>query len=416
MTCGHRRRVAQSCSNLIPCSSSRRVRLRSTSAGGWLGRQLGLDLLLERGNLLLELVLQAFRLGKGIGRRCRREGFDRFPQPSLRLDQELQKRHQVGFLAPALAIACVPPVGVVLDPLPHELDIAAGAGVLRLQFQAVTKGRNRRLQLVEDLGRLSGATFSGWSPASRRASSAASVPRLKWAEAASPLSCARPAFRYDSRADATSPLRCEAQAWSNAAIAALPASPLSILLAGGREPVPRLVEFALAIPPQSFANRLRRIVGPTGSGKGHHQDKCRRDRQGGLAALAPGSSAPLARGSSALLVELVPHGIETRERVRQQGQHREREEDLELVRATNPLAALLVAAAPALKIFRVQFSQVVGTRSRGDVDARGLERDLLEERAVELAPDLLALGIRRTTWIRRPAGCVRRGRRLPGRR
>ena len=60
------------------------------------------------------------------------------------------------------------------------------------------------------------------------------------------------------------------------------------LLAGCRELVPRLVEFALAIPAQSLANRVRRIVGPTGSGKRRDQNECRRDRHGGIdAALAP---------------------------------------------------------------------------------------------------------------------------------
>ena len=55
------------------------------------------------------------------------------------------------------------------------------------------------------------------------------------------------------------------------------------------------------------------------------------------------------------------------------------------------MLALLFAAAPALKVFRVQFSQIVGAGSHGDIDAGRLERDFLEERAVELAPDLLPL-------------------------
>jgi len=117
----------------------------------------------------MQLILHLFRLGKGVGRHCRRESLDRFAQCSLGFDQELQKRHQVRFLAPSLSIACEPTVAVILDPLPYELDVAAGARVVRLQFQAVPKGRNRRLQLVENLLTLFGGhVFQTWNWSARR--------------------------------------------------------------------------------------------------------------------------------------------------------------------------------------------------------------------------------------------------------
>ena len=83
--------------------------------------------------------------------------------------------------------------------------------------------------------------------------------------------------------------------------------------------------------------------------------------------------------------------IGTCEHIGKQGQKRECEENLELIRATNPFAALLFAAAPALKIFGIKFAQIVRTRSYRHIDAGCLESDLLEERAVELAPNLLPL-------------------------
>src|SRR5262249_44727201 len=49
------------------------------------------------------------------------------------------------------------------------------------------------------------------------------------------------------------------------------------------------------------------------------------------------------------------------------------------------------AAAPALKIIRVQLSQIVSASSGGDVDTGCLQRDVLEERPVQLAPDLVPL-------------------------
>ncbi len=56
----------------------------------------------------LQLILHAFGLGKGVGRRRRREGLDRFAQHSLSLDQKLKKSEQVRFLTPFLAIMCSP--------------------------------------------------------------------------------------------------------------------------------------------------------------------------------------------------------------------------------------------------------------------------------------------------------------------
>ena len=188
------------------------------------------------------------------------------------------------------------------------------------------------------------------------------------------------------------------------------------LLAGRRELVPRLVEFALAIPAQSLANRLCRIVGPTDSGKRRDQNECRRDRQGGMTGSGAGPSRAVGAGLKFLLGRLDRTGVGTRERIGQQGQQRQREEDLELVRPTNPFAALLFAAAPALKVFRVQFSQIVGAGSHGDIDTGRLERDFLEERAVQLAPHLLPLVLDVRLAIPRPAGCARRDRRRPGRR
>ena len=46
------------------------------------------------------------------------------------------------------------------------------------------------------------------------------------------------------------------------------------------------------------------------------------------------------------------------------------------------LAPQIVAAAPALKIFRVQLSQIVGASSHGYIHTGRLERDLFEERPV----------------------------------
>ncbi len=266
-------------------------------------------------------------------------------------------------------------------------------GVVRLQIQAVTESdATAAFNWSRISWRFSGATFSGCSPASRPASSAASVPRLKWAEAASPLSCARPAFKYHSRACATSPLRCAAHAWSNAAIAALAASAAVELLTGCRETVTRLVEFALAIPAQSLANRLGRIVGPADSGESRNQNERRGDGHGGLT----GSGRELPRVTAGGL-EFPLRGTGPRRRRDAVNASASRASSASARKIWNWSARrirfwlVLVAAAPALKVFRVQFSQIVGAGAHGNIDAGRLERDFLEQRAVQLAPHLLPL-------------------------
>ena len=69
----------------------------------------------------------------------------------LNLDQELQEFQQVGLAAAFLAVDFTPAVGVELDPLSHQLNVATCLWIVWLQFQAVSERGDGPLELVENL-------------------------------------------------------------------------------------------------------------------------------------------------------------------------------------------------------------------------------------------------------------------------
>ena len=117
---------AHPCSSLIPCSISLEFACGVFPPAGCCGVSSDLIFSLSGGISSLELFLQ--RVGSANVSAVAVAGRPLTDSRNARLglDQELEKRHQVRFLAPFLAIAGDPLVGVILDPLPHELDVVAG--------------------------------------------------------------------------------------------------------------------------------------------------------------------------------------------------------------------------------------------------------------------------------------------------
>ena len=204
------------------------------------------------------------------------------------------------------------------------------------QLEAVAERGDRPLELVEDLRALFGGHGFGMFAGQPARFLAGERPQVEVGRGGQSLVVREAGLQVPFPWPApTSPLRCAAQAWSNAAIAALAASLAVELLAGGREPVPRLVELALAIQAQPLAHRAR-------AGSSARLTPAR-TRQGQASAVATGAarltgprrpilSARRRGGSSPGSGRLDRARDRARERIGQQGQDGQREEDLELVR------------------------------------------------------------------------------------
>ena len=91
-----------------------------------------------------------------------------------------------------------------------------------------------------------------------------------------------PAFRYNSRSLCHFSLTMQGAGLVEGGDRGLALIERVKLLASSREAVACLVEVALAVRAQSFANRRLRTVGPTETRESHDQDHRDRDGQGGL--------------------------------------------------------------------------------------------------------------------------------------